>query len=253
MSAKTIEEVIVRLDALIDEGLRTQSRIGYFAALYQRVTLSVRRAILAGDVFEDNPRMARLDVIFANRFLDAYDAWRSGGAPTAPWKIAFDNLNNDDLMVVQHLMLGMNAHITLDLGLAAWEVQREQKKPMALLKRDFDRINTVLFRLTDIVQVQLGQISLTFKMMDKIVPELQQVLFGQVLNVARADAWDFALKLSRARGDSGRALAIQQREAIALTMGKILVETPGFDKFVHKVAAEERVRGIRYNIQIVAE
>ena len=33
MPANTIEEVIVRLDALIDEGLLTESRIGLFAAL----------------------------------------------------------------------------------------------------------------------------------------------------------------------------------------------------------------------------
>lgn len=253
MSVQTIEEVIVRLDALIDEGLRSESRIGYFAALYQRVTLSVRRAILAGDVFEDNPRMARLDVLFANRFLDAYDTYVAGGTPTMPWKLAFDDLKNRELMVVQHLLLGMNAHITLDLCIAAYEVQAERKQPMLALKNDFDMINVVLARLTDIVMVQLGQLSPTFKLMDKIAPELQALLFGQVLNVARDEAWGFAMKLSRARGAAARALLIKQREAYALTLSKLLEDTPGFDKFVHKVAAEEARKGIRYNIQIVAE
>lgn len=253
MSAQTIEEVIQQLDLLIDEGLRNQDRIAYFAALYQRVTLSVRRAIVAGDVFQDNARMSRLDVIFANRFLDAYATWKAGGRPTAPWALAFDTLKNDQIMVLQHLLLGMNAHINLDLGIAAYEVQKERKESMLLLKQDFDTINTVLFRLTDLVQVQLGQISMTFKIMEKIVPELQQLLVGQLMNSARDDAWNFAQTLARARTNTGRAMAIQQREAYTLTLGKVLEDTPGFDKFVHKVAAEERLRGIRHNIQIVSE
>jgi hypothetical protein len=64
-SPTTIDEIIARLNDIIDEALRAESRIGYFAALYERVTTNVRRALVAGDVFKDNPRMERLDVIFA--------------------------------------------------------------------------------------------------------------------------------------------------------------------------------------------
>ena len=71
MPPPTIEEVIARLERIIDDALRGQSRIGYFAALYERVTSNVRRALVAGDVFRDNERMERLDVVFAERFLAA--------------------------------------------------------------------------------------------------------------------------------------------------------------------------------------
>src|ERR1044071_550771 len=116
MPPQTIEEIIARLEGIIDEALRKQSRIGYFAALYERVTSNVRRALVAGDVFKDNPRMERLDVIFAGRFLDAWDAFSEGREPTASWRVAFAWLEDPELLVVQHLMLGMNAHIKLDLG-----------------------------------------------------------------------------------------------------------------------------------------
>src|ERR1044071_9435600 len=110
MPHQTIEEIIARLNVIIDDALRGERRIGYFAALYERVTSNVRHALVAGDVFQNNPRMERLDVIFAERFLDAWDAHVSGRAPTAAWRVTFSVLDDAGPLVVQHLMLGMNAH-----------------------------------------------------------------------------------------------------------------------------------------------
>jgi hypothetical protein len=119
MLPNTIDEIIARLNDIIDEALRAESRIGYFAGLYERVTTNVRRALVAGDVFQNNPRMERLDVVFADRFIAAWDAFSSGREPTASWRVAFSMLGDAGPLVVQHLMLGMNAHINLDLGIAA--------------------------------------------------------------------------------------------------------------------------------------
>jgi hypothetical protein len=41
----TIDQVIERLNAILDDALRHGHRIGYFAALYERVTTNVRRAV----------------------------------------------------------------------------------------------------------------------------------------------------------------------------------------------------------------
>ena len=115
---RTIDEVLVRLNGILDDALRQGARIGYFAALYERVTTNIRRALIAGNVFQDNARMERLDVIFANRFMAAWDAHTSGRRPSRSWQAAFLRCwtRPGDL---QHLLLGMNAHINLDLGIAA--------------------------------------------------------------------------------------------------------------------------------------
>ena len=62
MTAKTIDEVVEQLDAIIDDARHERSRLGFFAALYRRVTVEVRDGIAAGR-FEDGPRMERFDVI----------------------------------------------------------------------------------------------------------------------------------------------------------------------------------------------
>src|SRR5688500_7013827 len=114
-----IDGVLERLNSLLDDAIRNGRRIGYLVALYERVTSNVRHALRAGNVFDDGPRMERLDVVFANRFLEAWDQHVAGRRPSESWAAAFARLDDPGPLVVQHLMLGMNAHINLDLGIAA--------------------------------------------------------------------------------------------------------------------------------------
>ncbi len=78
---QTIDDVIRRLDQIVINAITEPSRLGYFAALYNRVTMAVRDGIRAG-AFDDNVRMARLDVVFANRYIDAYERHHAGAATT---------------------------------------------------------------------------------------------------------------------------------------------------------------------------
>ena len=88
MSAKTIDEVIEQLDAIIEDTRREGSRLGFFAALYRRVTVEVRKGIAAGR-FENGPRMERFDVTFANRYLEALDRFYQGQQPSRCWMVVF--------------------------------------------------------------------------------------------------------------------------------------------------------------------
>src|SRR5688500_6451312 len=86
--AEPIEEVLARLDAIVAEARRERLRAGYFAALYRGVTARVRDGIVRGD-FEDGERMARLDVAFANRYLEAHHRFRAGEPTSKCWHVAF--------------------------------------------------------------------------------------------------------------------------------------------------------------------
>src|SRR5215216_527449 len=86
--AKTIDEVIGHLDEIIARARREESRFGYFATLYRNVTVEVKRGIAAGR-FEDGPRMERLDVNFANRYLTALDCYLRGEPASRCWVTSF--------------------------------------------------------------------------------------------------------------------------------------------------------------------
>ena len=164
---QSIDQVLQRLNAILDHALRQGARIGYFTALYERVTTSVRRALVAGNVFQDNPRMERLDVVFASRFLQAWDQHSSGGTPTLSWHAAFALLDDPGPLVVQHLLVGMNAHINLDLGIAAATVA-PTPADLESLWPDFKTINQVLSRLVIVVEDELGEISPRLRRIEEI-------------------------------------------------------------------------------------
>ena len=61
-------------------------------------------------------------MVFANRYLAAYDAHRTGRTATRACAHSFVVAQQWWPIVLQHLLLGMNAHINLDLGIAAARV-----------------------------------------------------------------------------------------------------------------------------------
>jgi hypothetical protein len=254
MPPQTIDEIIARLNVIIDEALRGESRIGYFAALYERVTTNVRRALVAGDVFQDNPRMERLDVIFADRFLTAWDQFKAGGQPSASWRVAFSMLDDSGPLVVQHLMLGMNAHINLDLGVAAATVAPTPAE-LESLKPDFLMINKILGRLLGVVELQLGQICPRFNRAQRLTffaPHLEDTLFGFGMGAARDLAWLLAQQLVAA-GEGQWASVIAGRDAETAIVGQTLYPLHGFANQVARWIHASECNDIRQNIQIIAE
>ena len=190
----TIAAVVTRLDEVVEVCRAEGSPNGYFAALYRRVTIEVARGIDAG-VFDDGPRMARLDVAFANRYLDAWEARRRGAAVTRAWALAFDAADDWWPVVVQHLLLGMNAHINLDLGIAAARVA--PGPALAPMKADFDRINAILASLVDDVGECLSDIWPALRILDWSAGRLDEGLINFSITRARDHAWAVARRLSR--------------------------------------------------------
>ncbi len=195
LKANTIDGVINSLDCIVAWSIHNQQRTGYFAALYRKVTIQVRESIESG-YFDNGPRMERLDVIFANRYLEAFEQFFSGRPTTEAWDIAFHFGNKNSPIVLQHLMLGMNAHINLDLGIAA--AQTVPKEELPALKPDFDKINEVLSKLINEVQDELSTIWPMFKWLDWAAGNADESLAKFSMDFARDRAWQSALEYAEA-------------------------------------------------------
>ena len=193
MSAQTIDQVIRQLDDIVDWSLRKNSRLGYFAALYRKVTLKVKEGISTG-FFEDGPRMELLDVLFANRYLEAFEQNRKQIPPTRSWQLAFETSKRWWPIVLQHLLLGMNAHINLDLGIAAARTSPGQT--VRSLKNDFNKINDILAALVDGVENELAQIWPVLRLLDHIAGRTDEILINFNMKKARDYAWKVAERLA---------------------------------------------------------
>ena len=190
--AENIDQVLACLGEIIEWSASGQSRLGYFPALYRKVTLQVQQGITEG-VFDDGDRMERLDVIFANRYLKAFEQYLSGANPTAAWDFAFKVSGQWWPIVLQHLLLGMNAHINLDLGVAAARTVEADSLPG--LQGDFNKINQVLISLVGGVQGELEEIWTPYRLLNRALGRVDSAIINFSMEKARDQAWSVALRM----------------------------------------------------------
>lgn len=156
MQAATIEDVIDCIETIIENCKEKSSRMGYFATLYKAMTIGVQTGIEQG-AFEDGARMEQLDVAFANRYLSAYSGYVSGQVVSHSWMHAFKASEQDSLTVIQHLLLAINAHINLDLGIATASISTPED--LENLHGDYNQINTVITNVYNAMEHTLRKIS----------------------------------------------------------------------------------------------
>jgi hypothetical protein len=186
---KSIAEVLIRMDEIVSECRSKESRIGYFAVLYRQVTLRIKQGILNRE-FEDNPRMEKLDILFAKRFIDAYELWLQGKQPTKSWRIAFESSKSNSHLVLQHLFLGINAHINLDLGIAA--SQTMEGSDLNEIRNDFNKINSILAELVDGVKANISTVSPIFGWLIPLAKGKDEMFLNFSIQLARDGAWKYA-------------------------------------------------------------
>jgi len=223
LQAETIEGVIDSLDKIVEWSKANQKRTGYFAALYRKVTKKIKEGI-DNNEFDNAERMERLDVIFANRYLAAFEQYYTAQETNQAWDLAFKTSEKWEPIVLLHLMVGMNAHINLDLGIAAAQTVSPTELPN--LKSDFDKINHVLSSLVDEVQNELAQIWPLFKLIDKFAGRLDENLADISMKIARNQAWRLAEEFASCNTEQQTAL-IKKTDCAVFLLGK-LATNPNF-------------------------
>ena len=161
----------------------------YFPALYARVTARIGRSILDGR-FERPEQME----LFAARFAAYYiEAWRGRFTMPRCWRAAADVAGKRELLIVQHLLLGINAHVNHDLPLAV-VAAADVRGNLAAARADFDAVNDVLADTFGDVLDDLDRVS---RWTNEAAALGGGRLFNFSLRVARRQAWGAAERLHR--------------------------------------------------------
>ena len=189
---ETIDDVLRNIDEIIGWAIKAESHIGYFAVLYRRCTLAIREAVNAG-VFDDGNRIAELDVAFARRYFNALNAYfypdDNNQGLTLPWAVAFVGDQDDKAIILQHMLAGLNAHITFDLGLGLVAVAANS---LDALTNDYNRVNGILCaQIPGIVKV-VEQLSPDLRWSRWLLPDEIGIL-KDALTKLRRGAWLFAI------------------------------------------------------------
>jgi hypothetical protein len=221
--AQTIDGVIDELTTIIERAKTEQSRIGYFPALYRRVTRAVKAGIAAGR-FADGPRMERFDVVFANRYLEAYDHWRAGRPVRRCWQLAFQTAARTDRIILQHLLAGMNAHINVDLAIAAAETA--PGAAIQSLQGDFMEINRLLAEQVDSVQTSIASVAPMMWLLDTAGGRSEGKIVEFSMSRARDAAWAQAVLLA-GMDHSASESALLLADTAVTAVGRGVISPPG--------------------------
>ncbi|MBK6291227.1 MAG: hypothetical protein IPH85_00740 [Ignavibacteria bacterium] len=219
----TIQDVIAELEEISSLAVSEGARYGYFATLYLGMTRSVRDALGKG-LYDNDARMEHLCVVFAQRYLDAFATWRAGKPPTKSWAIAFSHGQRDEITTIQHLLLGVNAHINLDLGIATQNVALGSD--IDQLKPDFDRINDTISTLFNVVKGRLRSISWPIRYLDDMGGSFDDRIATFSIRIARDEAWHFAKRLHTWPAFDHAKLVAERDMSISLFAQRII--DPGF-------------------------
>ena len=244
----TIDQVIAAIQGIVDWTIANPSRLGYFAALYNRITIAIKQGIADG-LFDDGPRMERFDVTFASRYLAALNGYFHPGQypeTSGCWQVAFEGALLPGPIIVQHMLAGVNAHIDLDLGIAAEAVA--PGKQIDSLHHDFNTVNAVLSSQVSTVVMEINELSPVLADIYAVLMQHELDLIAEGLVIVRDDAWRFAKLLAATPGFVDPTV-IAVRDFKVAELGKIILDPPGFlERIVELIGAQES-RDIVKNIR----
>ncbi|MCW9705616.1 DUF5995 family protein [Fodinibius salsisoli] len=243
-----IDDVLAALDQIIDLSIKENSTAALFAYVYRRTTAKVKQGIEEGR-FDDNDRMELFDVAFAGKYIEAYWQYRNGEEVPEVWEQAFSPAK-DNQLILQYILLGMNAHINYDLGIAAAEFSRDGN--IQDLKADFMLINQLLEELVDEIQGRISRVSPMVFLLDWMGKNNDEAIINFSINKARGQAWNFAVRLTEAP-QSHKADIIAGVDQKMTSLARLVSNPPGF--FLPKVLGVIRyfetkdVGSVIHNIQ----
>ena len=202
------------LAALREAALGSADAAGYFPAMYARVTRRVIDDVEAGR-FVDGARMARFVDEFAHRYLDA----RAEPASAAKcWRGSFDVAGDPSLLIVQHLLIAINAHVNFDLPQAVVHAV-DGGAALSAIRPDFDAVNDILAATYDDLMGDLDRVT---RWTSRAAAGGGGRIFNFSLRAARDQAWRAAVRLAAEpdtarRGDLARLDELVAVLAFAVT------------------------------------
>ena len=248
----TIDGVVEAIGSIVDWSISVSSRLGYFAALYKRITTAIGTAASQGK-FEDAARMQRFDVTFASRYFDALNGYfhpHQYAKPTRSWRATFDAASRPEPIILQHMWAGVNAHIELDLGIAAQTVAPGAN--LAALHNDFNTVNAVLASQVSGVVNELDDLSPALAAIYRVLTGNEIFLIDEAVKTLRDSAWRFASILALEPGFA-HPITILARDCEVSIQGRLIYDTPGLAREIVAAIAARESRDIVKNIRELSE
>ncbi len=217
--------VITRMTALVDQWEAAHDRRAIFLGCYRLMTRNMLDAIDAGR-FQDDDWVASLLHCFADYYFDALACYDQRHPDTpAVWQLAFDATRDDDVTTLQHLLLGVNAHINFDLVFTLVDQLAPEWADLSIDQReqrhaDHEMVNRIIGETVDAVQDQvIDRHSPWFEFVDKVLGPVDEWLTSQLISRWREEVWENAVCYLELMTPEEREALRQRIEQQAMRLG----------------------------------
>jgi len=203
------EHTLTEMATAVAEMEATGDRRVIFLECYRMMTANVLTAVNEGR-FHDGPWVARLLHRFADYYFEALACYNRGEPCAAVWQQTFDAAR-EEAHVLQHLFLGVNAHINYDLTLCLVDMLQPEwgnldEAGRMGRYRDHTLINELIAGTIDAVQDEVVEPrGRGMALLDWLGGPLDEWLTAKLISRWREEVWETAVHLLQAKDAAARS------------------------------------------------
>jgi len=209
--------LVDKMDSLAKEWEMREDNRGIFLRCYCMMTANMVAALEANR-FRDADWVERLLHRFAEYYFEALACFDCGEAVPQVWQQVHKAAERDDLHVIQHLFLGVNAHINYDLVLTLYEMLQpewatlsEQGKTRRY--QDHMLVNTIIGETIDKVQDEVVEkYAPKMDLIDKLMGRMDEKLITGMISRWRKSVWDRTQQLLQSQHEEEVNKRVQEVE-----------------------------------------
>lgn len=198
-----------------------------FLGCYRMMTANMIKALDEG-VFMDQQWVDTLLHRFADYYFDALACFDCGDEVPAVWQQVHQNTRQENLHVVQHLLIGVNAHINYDLVLTLRDMLKPEWDSLSEAQRklryqDHCIVNDVIASTIDKVQDEIIEPqNAIMALVDRAFGRIDEYLLSRLITHWRQEVWEKAQEMLRATNSTEEEELRLQLEQEVLRKGKLL-------------------------------
>ncbi len=245
---ESVEEVVGTFQRLLNRFREQNDYRAIFLHAYLIITQRFldalgERSFDGGRVFLDARWTEELLVAFANLYLDTLEEEEASHYHSSTWAQAHRCAKSQKGTVVEDLLLGVNAHINVDLAYAVYLVLQNERAgtpdPVLLARRKFDyeQVNRILFECIDPIEEEISShYGGVIGVVDDLMGSLDEALTRYGVKRFREQVWWHGLSLLSAETSEERALVRERIEAEALEVAESITSVRSWPfSWVHRI------------------
>lgn len=222
----SVSEVVENFEWLENSFFEEGDLRGVFATAYLHITRSIRNALGSGTFLDDD--WAELYLIrFANLYRIAvlnYETQKFDLVPKS-WLVSFNLAKKKEGLIIQHLLLGINAHINHDLAIALFDVKIDPRRDQKYT--DHTNVNLILEKATEGLKKDIAEkYAPILDRLDKGFGTLDDEITEFSIPKAREHAWSFAIALTAAQSNIEQEILRTSLDEQAAVLSNLIMASP---------------------------